>query len=97
MYFPLEYKLSKSRDFIYFVLCSVLSTLNSGCHIVGAQLIFVERTIEGNFFLYLSGCYLFLNNKQDFPGGTVVKNLPANAGDMGSSPGPGRSHMPWSN
>ena len=32
-----------------------------------------------------------------FPGDTVVKNLPANAGDMGSSPGPGRSHMPWSN
>ena len=34
---------------------------------------------------------------EDFPGGAVVKNLPANAGDMGSSPGPGRSHMPWSN
>ena len=33
----------------------------------------------------------------DFPGGTVVKNPPANAGDMGSSPGPGRSHMPRSN
>ena len=32
-----------------------------------------------------------------FPGGVVVKNLPANAGDTGSSPGPGRSHMPWSN
>ena len=32
----------------------------------------------------------------DFPGGPVVKNLPANAGDMGSSPGPGRSHMPQS-
>ena len=32
-----------------------------------------------------------------FPCGTVVKNPPANAGDMGSSPGPGRSHMPWSN
>ena len=32
-----------------------------------------------------------------FPGGTVVKNLPANAGDTGSSPGPGRSHMPRSN
>ena len=25
----------------------------------------------------------------NFPGGAVVKNLPANAGDMGSSPGPG--------
>ena len=34
----------------------------------------------------------------DFPGGTVVKNPPAaNAGDTGSSPGPGRAHMPWSN
>ena len=32
-----------------------------------------------------------------FPGGTVVKNPPANAGDTGSSPGPGRSHMPRSN
>ena len=32
-----------------------------------------------------------------FPGGAVVKNPPANAGDTGSSPGPGRSHMSWSN
>ena len=35
--------------------------------------------------------------KTGFPGGTVVENLPANAGDTGSSPGLGRSHMPWSN
>ena len=33
---------------------------------------------------------------QGFPGGAVVKNSPANAGDTGSSPGPGRSHMPQS-
>ena len=33
----------------------------------------------------------------DFPGGAVVKNLPANAGATGSIPGPGRSHMPLSN
>ena len=26
----------------------------------------------------------------------MVENLPANAGDMGSSPGLGRSHVPWS-
>ena len=31
---------------------------------------------------------------QGFPGGAVVKNPPANAGHTGSSPGPGRSHMP---
>ena len=29
----------------------------------------------------------------DFPRGAVVKNPPANAGNMGSTPGPGRSHM----
>ena len=32
-----------------------------------------------------------------FPGGAVVENLPANAGDTGSSPGLGRSHMLRSN
>ena len=37
------------------------------------------------------------NSKEDFPGGTVVKNPPANAGDTGSSPALGRSHMPQSN
>ena len=30
---------------------------------------------------------------QSFPGGSVVKNLSASAGDMGFIPGPGRSHM----
>ena len=37
------------------------------------------------------------NTVLGFPGGAVVENLPANAGDMGLSPGLGRSHMPWSN
>ena len=35
--------------------------------------------------------------KGGFPGGAVVKNPLANAGDTGSSPGPGKSYMPWSN
>ena len=38
-----------------------------------------------------------LKNCQGFPGGAVVKNPPAKAGNMGLSPGPGRSHMPRSN
>ena len=29
-----------------------------------------------------------------FPGGLVIKNLLANAGDVGLIPVPGRSHMP---
>ena len=35
------------------------------------------------------------NGPWDFPGGTVDRNLPANAGDTGSTPGPGGSHMLW--
>ena len=31
--------------------------------------------------------------QKDFPGGIVVKNLPANAGNMGLIPGSGRFHM----
>ena len=38
-----------------------------------------------------------LNKLWGFPGGAVVESLPANAGDAGSSPGLGRSHMPQSN
>ena len=39
----------------------------------------------------------FKSQERGFPGGAVVKNPPANAGDMGSVPGLGRSHMPQSN
>ncbi|KAM9071682.1 LOW QUALITY PROTEIN: putative tetratricopeptide repeat protein 41 [Megaptera novaeangliae] len=39
----------------------------------------------------------FKNAMLGFPGGTVVQNLPANAGDTGLSPGLGRSRMPSSN
>ena len=37
---------------------------------------------------------IYKTKQGGFPGGAVVKNLPANAGDTGWSPGPGRSHMP---
>ena len=36
-------------------------------------------------------------NGLDFPGGAVLKNPPASAGDTGSIPGPGRFHVPQSN
>ena len=38
-----------------------------------------------------------IRTEKGFPGGAVVENLPASAGDTGSSPGLGRSHMPRSN
>ena len=33
---------------------------------------------------------MYLRDIQGFPGGSVVKNLPADAGDTGSNPDPGR-------
>ena len=41
--------------------------------------------------------FILKDDYRGFPGGAVVENLPANAGDTGSSPGLGRSHMPRSN
>ena len=41
--------------------------------------------------------FFFIKQEEGFPGGSVVKNTPANAGDTCSIPGPGRSHMPRSN
>ena len=38
----------------------------------------------------------FKRKHMGFPGGAVVENLPANAGDTGSRPGLGGSHMPRS-
>ena len=34
------------------------------------------------------------NHKEGLPGSTMVKNLPANAEDKGSIPGPERPHKP---
>ena len=48
-------------------------------------------------------CHLYLNKNYTkksgggFPGDSVVKNLPANEGDMSSVPDLGRSHMAQSN
>ena len=46
--------------------------------------------------LTCSFCPLKNVNNWGFPGGAVVENLPANAGDTGSSPGLGGSHVPQS-
>ena len=55
-----------------------------------------------HYCFYQSGETFFnilvsIKNDQGFPGGAVVENLPANAGDTGSSPETGKIHMPRSN
>ena len=47
-----------------------------------------KPVLRGKFIVIQS--YLKKQEK-GFPGGTVAGNLPANAGDTGSSPAPGRS------
>ena len=41
--------------------------------------------------------FLSQKEKQDFPRGPVVKNLPASVGDTGLTTGLGRFHTPWDN
>ena len=51
------------------------------------------------FFLKEVELLTFRNNLKamGFPGGSVVKNSPANPGDVASIPDLGRFHMPWNN
>ena len=48
------------------------------------------------YFQYKMCCLYIENNRSnfwDFPGGAVVGNPPGSAGDIGSIPGLGRSHI----
>ena len=59
------------------------------------------KAVVFSFFICFLTCNKSPNVKsksiRGFPGGAVVESLPANAGDTGSSPGLGRSHMLRSN
>ena len=61
--------------------------------------IIVSKLLKTDTESWAYGCVpqVRVKGEEDFPGGAVVKNLPASAGDTGLSPGPGRSHMPRSN
>ena len=66
------------------------------CHRPLAMIAFegYSSLVHGQWFI---GNIITQDSLGGFPGGAVVGNPPANAGDTGSSPGPGRSHMPWNN
>ena len=55
---------------------------------------FLHLRVERIFFVFLNelvDCLHLKSISQDFPGGPVVKNLPASSGNTGSIPGPGSS------
>ena len=65
-----------------------------GPYITSQELSFLTSKNE----IFLLSHRLGLSIKyQDFAGGTVDGSLPANPGDMGLIPGPGKFHMPLSN
>ena len=71
---------------------------SSLCYIVGPCCLSEDGVIASTVQSEETSHLCYINEEDlDFPGGTVVKNLPANAGDTGLIPGLGRSHMPWSN
>ena len=57
----------------------------------------IAMSIRVHISFQISVFVFFRKRARGFPGGAVVENLPANAGDTGSSPGLGRSHMLRSN
>ena len=60
--------------------------------------IYIERCTQGQNAVEIDNWIsMSKHHWRDFPGDAEVKNLPANAGDTGSIPGPGRSHMLQSN
>ena len=70
-------------NFLFTTLISTSENLNIGI-----------RVQKHMYFYFIGLCQIAF---QGFPGGSVVKNPPANAGDTGLIPGPERSHMPQSN
>ena len=90
-YLPLLYPLCVA-------LAQVASRRDSevGCH---PDLSDVEFQSSGQGVSLQRGCFIFQSGRPGwgFPGGSLAKNPPASAGDMGSIPDPGSSHVLWSN
>ena len=66
--------------------------------IINQQIIVIVKVFIYFSWFYKMGLWCWFEMfGLGFPGGAVIKNLPANAGDRGLSPDLGRSHMPRSN
>ena len=75
--------------------------LQKGMHVGGREYIRNLERDSSQFCYEPKTALIKINHEQanmeGYPGGSVVKNPPANAGDTGPTPSLGRSHMPWNN
>ena len=87
----------------YVVMLLIQYTSRFTCFYLNSILVFFSIIVVLLFEYaeYLHGLksqnYIKRHTRGGFPGGAVVENPPANAGDTGSSPGLGGSHMLRSN
>ena len=74
-----------------------LEVLRAGLHYIVSSTWALSNSpgLFKEIFKFQKNLIGFKSTKQGFPGGSVVKNIPANAGDRGLIPGPGRSHIHW--
>ena len=79
----------KNCSYWFSFICVLYTFLMTSFHNLGRNLVFHVNMITTELLNIAVGvCYFW-----GFPGGSAVKNLPANAGDVGSTPRLGRS--PW--
>ena len=69
---------------------------DSFSNIDSSQYIYIHIYVCVCVYIYIY-IYIYIYYLRDFPDGSVIKNPPANAGDMGSNPGPGTSYISWIN
>ena len=96
--FPIHYwkRVSRARGFFKaagggIVLCITTCALNLSWSL-GKRRARSFGSVLGLFYKH-SSFPEYKSNTSGFPGGSVVRYLPANAGGLGSIPGLGRSHM----
>ena len=101
-----EISLQKSRPKLWSFKCldfqgSKNSSLETFTSVCGLGSYWIEGRVCTEKGLSGVACERTMNRSRtvywDFLGGAVVKNPPACAGDLGSIPGPGKSHVLWGN
>ena len=75
-------------------MSTFLVGLNKNFYLLYSFLYFILSLLNPYYF-YCDKLYIKFTIL-GFPGGAVVENPPVNAGHTGSSPGLGRSYVPWS-
>ena len=88
----------KTLGYILYTLISFPNIVSfMGLHLCASIVLRTMGDTKKKMVLSLMNLICVKTNRVGFPGGAAVGSLPAGAGDTGSSPGLGGSHMPRSN